>query len=260
MKTKVNINNQKKTSEVNFWDKVANERIYAAFSEKQYNEIFDNTLKGVKGVSGGVAIDIGCASGVSAVILSRRDFKVKGMDISPKLVEQANRLWRAEKNPPEFFVGDAERIFLETGTCDVCFLGGVIHHFPNYQRVIDEIFRILRKGGILVMVEPNLLDVIERISWFFAGRLNLLSPNEYPVSPFEVIDRLKDKFNDFKVYPIRTDDIPFFSFIPFIGRFFKGGKGKAVKKIPLSVLNLFRPLLYRGNFFVLSCVKTKEIG
>ncbi|MFC1709843.1 class I SAM-dependent methyltransferase [Candidatus Omnitrophota bacterium] len=243
---------QKKNDEIKFWDKVAQERIYAAFSEREYNEIFDANLNGIKNKD---VLDIGCASGLSSIILSRRCFRVKGMDISPKLIEQANRLWKNEANQPEFFVGDAEKIPKDSELYDVCFLGGVIHHFPDYQRVINEILRVLKKGGILLMIEPNRLDIIERISWFFAGCLKLLSPNEYPVSPIKMIRKLEDNFTDFKVYPFRKDDIPFFSFIPLIGKFFKGGKGKSIKKIPLTLLNLFRPELHRGNFFVLSCIK-----
>ena len=244
---------QKKNDEIKFWDKIANERIYAAFNKKEYSDMFQNNLNGLE--KGAVVLDIGCASGISSMILSKLGYQVKGMDISPKLIEQANRLWKNEANQPEFFVGDAEKIPMDSESCDVCFLGGVIHHFPDYQRVINEILRVLKKGGILLVIEPNRLDMIERISWFFAGCLKLLSPNEYPVSPIEMTRNLEDNFTNFKVYPFRTDDIPFFSFMPLIGKFFKGGKGKPIKKIPLTLLNLFRPELHRGNFFVLSCIK-----
>lgn len=246
---------QEKRGEVNFWDKIAGERIYAAFSEKEYNRIFDDNLgEGRRGV----ALDIGCASGVSAVILARRGFAVKGIDVSPNLIAQANKIWSGEKNKPEFSVADAESLPIEEGSCDVCFLGGVIHHFPDSRKVIDEIHRVLKPGGKLLMIEPNALDVVERISWFFAGRLNLLSPNEYPVSPVEMSRALEGRFGNFRTYPIRTDDIPFFSFLPFVGRFFKGGKGRPAKKVPLFFLNLFRPALHSGNFFVLSCEKAQR--
>lgn len=252
----MSIRGQGKFAESNFWDKVANERVYAAFSEKEYDRIFDRHLQG-KGA--GRALDIGCASGVSAVILARRGFQVKGIDISPKLIEQATRLWKGEKNQPEFSVGDAENLAVAAESIDLCFLGGVIHHFPDPGKVLKELSRVLKKGGLLLMIEPNYLDIVERVSWFFAGKLKLLSPNEYPVSPIQIRNELHAEFTDFEIYPIHTDDIPFFSFIPVIGRkIFRGGKGKAIKKIPLTLLNFFRPnVLCRGNFFVLSCVKIK---
>lgn len=249
----VNTKNQKKTEEKNFWDKVAGERVYAAFSEKDYNLIIDENIRGK---TRGAALDVGCASGVSAVILARKGFDVKGLDVSPNLIEQAKRLWKEEKHL-EFIVGDAENLPFPDNSMDVCFFGGVIHHFPDYQKVLEETWRILKDGGVLLMVEPNALDIVERFSWFYAGKCNLLSPNEYPVSPYELKSRLDDKFEDFKIYPIRMDDIPFFSFLPFIGKYFRGGKGKAIKMIPLSILNMFRPKMHRGNFFVLSCVKKK---
>ncbi len=245
---------QGKSAEANFWDKVADERIYAAFSEKEYNRIFDRHLGPG---SNARALDIGCASGVSAVILARRGMKVKGIDISSQLIEQARRLWKDEENPVIFSVGDAENLDCAGSSIDLCFLGGVIHHFPDTQRLFQELSRILRKGGRLLMIEPNYFDIVERISWFFAGKLNLLSPNEFPVSPLEIKAGLEQEFESFEIYPIRTDDIPFFTFIPLIGRpFFRGGRGKVVKKIFLALLNIFRPdRLSRGNFFVLSCVR-----
>ena len=245
---------QVKKAEANFWDAVADERVYAAFSEKEYNLIFNRYLQSK---NNGKALDIGCASGVSTVILARRGFQAMGVDISAKLISQATRLWKDEKNPPKFLIGDAENLDVPTGSIDLCFLGGVIHHFPDKQKILRELSRVIKKGGILLMLEPNYLDVIERISWFFAEKLKILSPNEYPVSPIEIKNKLQAEFTDFEMYPIRTDDIPFFSFIPILGeRFFRGGKGKLIKMMPLTLLNLFRPyLLQRGNFFVLYCVK-----
>lgn len=246
---------QDKFSEENFWDKVADERTYAAFNERVYNEIFDKTLVGLPADS--KILDMGCASGVSSVILTRRKFIVKGIDISPKLIEQANRIWEDEPRRPVFEVGDVENLNIENDSLDVCFLGGVVHHFPEPSKLFSEITRVLKKDGILVMVEPNRLDIIERISWFFAGVLNLLSPNEYPVDPLMLKEHLRGRYHLFAIYPIHTDDIPFFSFLPFYGKkYFKGGRGKPLKKTILAVINIFRVnKLKRGNFFVLSCKK-----
>lgn len=246
---------QDKLSEENFWDRVAGERIYAAFNERVYNEIFDKNIGNLP--AGSKVLDIGCASGVSSVILSRRNFIVKGIDISPKLIEQANRIWKDEPKRPIFEVGDAESLNIEGNSMDVCFLGGVVHHFPDFSRLFDEISRVLKKDGILIMAEPNRLDIIETISWFFAGVLNLLSPNEYPVDPLMVKEHLKGRCYSFCIYPIHMDDIPFLSFLPFYGKkYFKGGRGKPVKKAILSMINLFRVnRLKTGNFFILSCKK-----
>lgn len=248
------IKKQKKAQEANFWNKIAEERVYAAFSENEYKEMFDKNIN--SGFAYGKVLDIGCASGVSSVILSRRNFYVKGVDVSGKLIEQANRIWKDEQNKPIFEVGDAENLNAEDNSLDICFLGGVAHHFPDFTQVFSEIHRVLKKDGILLMVEPNKLDMIERITWFFAGKLGLLSPNEYPLNPLEIKKHLEKKFYSFRMYPIRTDDVPCLAFLPFYGKYFKGPRGKLAKRLILSVINIFRRYkLSRGNFFVISCRK-----
>ena len=110
------MNHQKKAEEKAFWNKTARERIYAAFDVEEYEYIFERTLNDTLGH---FIVDIGCASGVSSVLLARRGYRVIGFDLSPELIQQAQRLWVDEPNCPVFLVGDAENLPLNNDSCDV---------------------------------------------------------------------------------------------------------------------------------------------
>lgn len=172
---------QDKFSEASFWDKVAGQRVYAAFDQAEYDAVFDRVLG--KDLGGKTVIDIGSASGVSAALLAARGAKVVGIDISPELVRQAKTLWTDYRERLDFMVGDAEKLELADASADVCFFGGVLHHFPECEQVYREAMRVLKPGGLFVAIEPNRLDIFELMEWTMADWRGKLTPNEYPIDP-----------------------------------------------------------------------------
>lgn len=64
--------------------------------------------------------------------------------------------------PPEveFHVTDARRLdFLPPGSIDVCFTSNFFEHLPSKEAldaVLAEVWRVLRSGGLLVALQPNI--------------------------------------------------------------------------------------------------------
>ena len=249
-----NNTNQDKHSEQAFWDKTAHERIYAAFDRSEYADVFEKALG--KNLSGKTIADIGCASGISAVMLASQGAKVIGVDISPELIQQAKKLWVEFSGQIDFITGDAEHLDIQDNSVDACFFGGVLHHFPDREKVYEESIRILRSGGKFVTLEPNSLDFLERIEWAVADLRGKLSPNEYPIDPNEMRRELKGTgFHTIQFWTIRHD-IPFLAQFPIFKYFFSRQKGFWLKKPILSFINAFRSSEQRGTFFVIEAVKT----
>ena len=48
---------------------------------------------------------------------------------------------------------DAESLPFETGTFDVVYSNGVLHHTPNTRAVVQEILRVLKPGGRIMILE-----------------------------------------------------------------------------------------------------------
>jgi len=245
--------NQDKFSEAAFWDKVAKQRVYAAFDDEEYNELFDRTLG--HDLEGMIIADIGSASGVSAAILAARGAKVIGIEISPELVEQANSLWSEYSDRLDFRVGDAEHLDMEDESVDAVFFGGVLHHIPLLDDVCKESLRILKPGGVFIAIEPNQLDIMERIEWAVADLRGKLSPNEYPINPWIMRkDLMRVGFDKVDFWTTR-DDIPFLAQFPILKWFFSREKGFSIKKPILRFINAFRPPSHCGTFITLFAKK-----
>jgi len=247
---------QDKRSEQAFWDKVAHQRIYAAFDDNEYIDVFDKTLG--RDLSNLALVDVGCASGVSAALLAARGAKVKGLDISPELVAQAAKLWPEYSDRLNFSVGDAENLDMADNSVDAVFFGGVLHHFPDMSGVITEALRVLKPGGKFIALEPNRLDFWEIVEWTVAGWRGKLSPNEYPIDPRSMSKELLEA--GFAVVDFWTTrhDIPVLNQFWGFKHFFSRKKGFWLKRPALGLINLFRDKDHSGTFFVLQAVKGSE--
>jgi ubiquinone/menaquinone biosynthesis C-methylase UbiE len=247
---------QNKVIERDFWDKEANKEkylayekgVYCSFREIEYDEIFSEVLNKGKG---GRALDIGCAGGVSSCLLAKKGFNVEAFDISHNLVKQAKIYSDREKIPLHFFVADAEKMPLKDKSYDVCFLSGVLHHFPNYGPILDEINRILKPNGKLVAVEPNILNIFYRLSFMLSKARGEVSPNECPISPIKLRNFLEKYFCNFEIRPYRND-------IPLLRQIgLKRNKlsYKVLEGGMTGILKFLTPKISQGTFFIFSCEK-----
>jgi ubiquinone/menaquinone biosynthesis C-methylase UbiE len=244
---------QDKIKERKFWNKCAEERIYAAFDEEEYNYVFDKFLGNIKNKK---VIDIGCASGTSAMLLAMRGADAVGIDISPKLIEQANNIKKDMGIDVEFKVGDAEKLDFENESIDVCFYGGVIHHFPDKSKCIEECYCILKPQGIFLAIEPNYRDIFQRLNWKIARRKKLLSINEDLVDPIKLKKILIEKgFENVVILTFRVHVSFIGLLIPKVRRYFgEHGEATTIEKIIRFPFDLFRDRdkLEIGNFFCMA--------
>jgi SAM-dependent methyltransferase len=102
---------------------------------------------------GGRLLEIGCGAGNFLVQAAARGFDVTGLEYSPFAAE------RARKNLGDrgrVLQGDIEIFGAERDAYDVCVLCDVIEHVRRPDKFVREIFRLLRPGGVLLVVTPSL--------------------------------------------------------------------------------------------------------
>ena len=166
-------------------------------------------------VRGKTVLDYGCGSGDNSVLIANRGAKVIGVDISPELIELAEKRLEVHglNKMAEFRVGSAHELPLEDESIDVVFGMAILHHL-DLSLSAKEVFRVLKKGGRAIFFEPVRNS---KFVWFVRG----LIPYEAPdVSPFErplTDDELISYAKDFASYKSRAFSLPFVNLIEVLG-------------------------------------------
>jgi SAM-dependent methyltransferase len=100
-------------------------------------------------------LDIGCSTGILTRHYAEYFGEVVGVDIDDGAVEWA-RLNRAA-DTIEYRVGDSMELPFEDRGFDVVTCTHIYEHVPDPQRMLDEIFRVLRPGGLCYFAAENRL-------------------------------------------------------------------------------------------------------
>lgn len=103
---------------------------------------------------GRVVIDVACGEGYGSAMLARVARHVIGIDVSPEAVAHARATYGGLQNLA-FLQGSAERLPCADGCCDTVVSFETIEHLAAQDEMLDEIVRVLRPGGFLVISSPN---------------------------------------------------------------------------------------------------------
>jgi SAM-dependent methyltransferase len=107
-------------------------------------------------LQGAMVLDYACGKGEFSMILASRGAHVFGIDISPKLIEQAcasTAKMGHNGSAPQFLVGDAQHTPFNDATFDYVVGNGALHHL-DLEKAFAEIARVLKPGGKAVFQEP----------------------------------------------------------------------------------------------------------
>lgn len=131
--------------------------------EKDRRRIANQILKVLSAELGSLnnlyCLDVGCSSGVIANELSKEFKRVVGIDVDKKAVELAKKMFKKKKL--EFGIADGEELNFKSDTFDVVVCNQVYNFVDNPQKLIDEIHRVLKPGGVCFFSARNKLSIIE---------------------------------------------------------------------------------------------------
>jgi ubiquinone/menaquinone biosynthesis C-methylase UbiE len=115
-------------------------------------------------IKGKDVLEVGCGNGYGASLIHRQSPRSYiGIDVMEEQIEVARKRYPLYN----FLVQDATDLSQFAGeTKDVVIIFGVLHHIPEWRKVIEEIKRVLRPGGSLFVEEPRGMD-IKLFDFFF---------------------------------------------------------------------------------------------
>ncbi len=99
-------------------------------------------------------LDVGCGPGILTVALAPLVDEVVALDLTPEMIAQAKKRsdWLGLKNV-RFEVGQAEELPFTDGYFDVVVTRLMLHHLLSPTSAIEEMARVTRKGGLLVVAD-----------------------------------------------------------------------------------------------------------
>ncbi|MFA6113789.1 MAG: methyltransferase domain-containing protein [Sphingomonas sp.] len=111
--------------------------------------------------------DLGCGTGYDALALARRGFQVEGMDFAQVAIDQAKRLADSEGLEIDFRQGDVGMpLPYADAAFDAVISNLVLHSFDDIalRRIVDEVDRILRPGGLFLFHANSTEDLERRLA------------------------------------------------------------------------------------------------
>jgi 2-polyprenyl-3-methyl-5-hydroxy-6-metoxy-1,4-benzoquinol methylase len=113
-------------------------------------------LMSVKALSGRRVLEVGCGMGFHCEMLVRAGAELTAIDLSPTSVKATSKRLELKGLKADVREMDAESLKFPSGTFDLVWSWGVIHHSSRTGRIVREIERVLRPGGELRVMVYNL--------------------------------------------------------------------------------------------------------
>ncbi len=121
--------------------------------------LYFNMLSRHLGGHTGRLLEIGCGWGDFLLEARKRNFEVSGLELSPDATAVANQRLGAALVKS----GILEENSYEPGVFDVVACFDVIEHVRNPRQFLDRVARLIRPGGLIMIVTPSLDSLSARI-------------------------------------------------------------------------------------------------
>ena len=119
-------------------------------------------------------LEIGVGGGVDFQSWVRAGAHATGIDLTPAGVELARKRLTASGFAQESYalrVGDAENLEFEDNSFDIVYSFGVLHHSPDTVRAIQEVYRVLARGGVFRGMVYHVPSIVGWMLWVRYGLL-----------------------------------------------------------------------------------------
>lgn len=132
----------------------------------------ENGLDKLSSPNLGDVLEIGCGSAKSLKLLSGKLSSYTGVDISLAQIEEARACCNSYGNEVRFKVGDVKNLSFPANRFDSVLSMGCIHHIDDPSSVLQEIYRVLKPGGYVLLYEPSNHNIFIRFLRFLFKKIH----------------------------------------------------------------------------------------
>lgn len=183
-------------------------------------------------------LEVGCGVGIDLVRFARGGAEVTGVDLAEQSIDLAKKYFAHEGLTGDLLLGNGEELRFEDNRFDVVYAHGVIQYTANAQKMVNELYRVVKPGGEVIMMVYN------RNSWlnFLSEKLGVALEHEdapvlkkYTIAEFQ---QLLTKFSKITIIPER---------FPVRSKLQKGLKAKFFNWFFVPVFNLIPKKITRNT-------------
>ncbi len=135
-------------------ERTADVENYDNFGWHHYAKVADTLLEDMA-IQGKHVLDVGCGTGISTLkLLERHAGKICAVDISEYMVDILKKKIEAGGYPQkvaDLRVADAENLPFDDGVFDIVLSSMVLGMVPNQEKMISEMIRVVKPGGIIAL-------------------------------------------------------------------------------------------------------------
>ncbi len=140
-----------------------------------------------------VVLDIASGEGYGSNLIKNVAIKVYGVDISEEAIQHSKEKYNRENL--EFKIGSTSKIPLGDSSVEVVISFETLEHHDEHNEMMNEIKRVLKPGGILLISSP------EKINYSKRNAGNPFHIKELELAEFSTL--LKSNFKNVKIYDQR---------------------------------------------------------
>lgn len=153
----------------------------AHLAGKHAATLYERVVKAVDELHPSSLLDVGCGNGNLLALLGRSERSLAGADLSPEMIKHARKKLGDSVDLKET---DSENLPWNSSSFDAITCTDSFHHYPNPEKVLLEMRRVLKPGGHIVIADPSapaLFRWIVNFSFKFtkSGDVKLYSTDEW---------------------------------------------------------------------------------
>ena len=120
-------------------------------------------------------LEIGVGLGADHQKLAEHGAILSGIDLTPRAINHTKRRFELMGLNSQLQIADAENLPFEDNSFDAVYSWGVLHHSPDTQKAVNEVYRILKPGGLakIMIYNKHSLILLALKLWHNQGMLEL---------------------------------------------------------------------------------------